>query len=318
VPGKPWERSVADPPTNAWLLIGDEASFPDQAELDYVRKHWRYDDSVWTSPKQAQPGDLLFFYFMSPAKEIRFAARAASYPYFDAALVPNSLRNVSDKQWWVRYTPMVELNAVPYLRLQELMDGHLILRGRPVHYLPPVVANKILKLGARGRQLRAVDASVLQKPVGDPNLPDPSRMTLKRWRSLSQGPLQLERQVEEYVVEPLLRLALPQDSSISWKRAVRLQIGVPDYVVYRDGVPSCAVEVKVGVREARTRDRWSDSPDFRQVQRYARELGVGSALIDSNRVFLLGAKASKPKAVLLRKECSPDDLMRIGRHLSGA
>jgi hypothetical protein len=65
--------------TNAWLLVGDDASFPDQKELAHVRKHWRYDDSVWTSAKQVQPGDLLFFYFLSPMKKIRFVARAASF-----------------------------------------------------------------------------------------------------------------------------------------------------------------------------------------------------------------------------------------------
>jgi len=71
---------LAIPPTNAWLLIGDEASFPTASDLRDNRRRPLTDDQIWTGSKQTQPGDLLFFYFVAPRKAIHFAARAASYP----------------------------------------------------------------------------------------------------------------------------------------------------------------------------------------------------------------------------------------------
>ncbi len=169
---------------------------------------------------------------------------------------------------------------------------------------------------AKGR-LTPIDAAVLQKPVGDPRFPSPSRMGLPRWRSLSEGPLKLERQVEEYIVEPLLRLALTGIPGISWRRAVRLAGGVPDYVVYSRDQPTCAVEVKVGVREVPGRRTWTASPDFQQVRRYASELAVPAALIDSNRIFLFAAGGREPRQIVRRQDCTPSELKDIGRHLSG-
>ena len=69
---------VAIPPVNAWLLIGDEASYPTATDLREGRTYWNF-DSIWTGPRQAQPGDLLFFYFIAPRKAIHFVARAAAH-----------------------------------------------------------------------------------------------------------------------------------------------------------------------------------------------------------------------------------------------
>ncbi len=102
-----WSNFVDSPPTNAWLLVGDEASRPGDDELSDFRRSWRAAETLWTSPKQVQPGDLLFFYFISPIKAVHFAARAASYPFFDSSITVNAYKKVSDHQWWVRYTPMV-------------------------------------------------------------------------------------------------------------------------------------------------------------------------------------------------------------------
>jgi type I restriction enzyme R subunit len=81
---------LAIPPTTAWLLIGDEASFPTASDLRDNRRRPLTDDQIWTGSKQTQPGDLLFFYFVAPRKAIHFAARAASYPLFDSKIGVNA------------------------------------------------------------------------------------------------------------------------------------------------------------------------------------------------------------------------------------
>ena len=87
------QRLLAGPPTNAWLLLGDEAS-PTRRELQGHAPGWPSRPSLWTAPRQAQPGDLLFFYFIDPIKAVHFAARAASYPFFDPSIEVNAMRAV--------------------------------------------------------------------------------------------------------------------------------------------------------------------------------------------------------------------------------
>ena len=45
---------LAIPPTNAWLLIGDEASFPTESDLRDNRREPLSDDQIWTGSKQTQ------------------------------------------------------------------------------------------------------------------------------------------------------------------------------------------------------------------------------------------------------------------------
>lgn len=259
-------------PTNAWLLIGDEASMPTDEELRRSRTTWRA-ECLWTGPKQVQPGDLLFFYFMAPTKAIRFIARAATYPIFDPHEGVNSVKPVDPNQWWLTHTPLVPVAPVPFAFLQRLHGGYLNLRGKPSHYLPPEVVTELLQEARPVEPASPLDRAVPQVPVGDPLLPDPSEVPRRAWAAMADGPLKLERQVEQYVVEPLLRLALPADKDVSWQKAYRLKGGVPDYVVLRCGTPCGVVEVKLGVREPFDGD-WSTSPDFRQVIRYAELLDV--------------------------------------------
>ena len=84
--------------------------------------------------------------------------------------------------------------------------------------------------------------------------------------------------------------------------------------------PACPVKfeepVKVGVRMPRDGD-WSQSPDFKQVLKYARELDVVAALIDCNKMFLIAFGASAPTATIERDRATADDLRDIGRHLTG-
>lgn len=302
---------LAAPPTNAWLLLGDQASYPDAHELRDMRRA-APGDYVWTAPKRAQPGDLLFFYFIAPHKAIHFAARAASHAFFDRTIGVNARKPVDPNQWWVEHTPLVELHPVPYAELQELMGGHLILRGRPQQYLPPKVAKQLIGR-APGRK---IDPLILQTPVGSPDLPNPARVQLPGWRGLADGPLKLETQVEEYVVKPLLRLCLPQ--SARFQQGYRLTSGGrPDFVILNSDKPRAVIEVKVGVRQPQN-DDWGKSPDFQQVSRYAREIDVPAALIDTNQIFLIHRRGKAPFATIQRSRATASDLKRIGRHLTGS
>ncbi len=238
-----------------------------------------------------------------------------SYPFFDSDIDVNSENPVDPNQWWVTYTPQIEVTPVSFAELNGLMDGYLNLRGKPSHYLPPAVVRGILDRAVDLDRMSKADRLVFQKPVGSADLPNPALVRIAGWRKMADGPLKAERQVEQYVVDPLLRLSLPKRRSVHCKKQYRLKSGgIADYVVLESGIPQSVIEVKLGVRAPRDRD-WSRSPDFQQVLRYARELNVAAALIDCNRIFLIAPGASAPTAMIERDRATADDLRDIGRHL---
>jgi hypothetical protein len=311
------KKILAIPPTNAWLLMGDEAAFPTNTDLRDNRRRPLSGDQIWTGSKQTQPGDLLFFYFIAPRKAIHFAARAASYPFFDSGIGVNANKPVDPNQWWVSYTPQIPIKPVFFAELNALMDGYLNLRGKPSHYLPPKVVRAIFNQGVDLDQMTKTDRLVFQEPVGSAELPDPMKVRLADWKKMADGPLKAERQVEQHVVEPLLRLALPKNRSLRSQKQYRLKSGgIADYVVLESDTPRSVIEVKLGVRMPHDGD-WSRSPDFQQVLRYSRELNVAAALIDCNRIFLIAPGASAPTTIIERDSATAADLREIGQHLAG-
>ena len=310
------DRLCATPPVNAWLLMGDEASFPTAAELRRMPRTWR-EECLWTGPKQVQPGDLLLFYFMAPRKAVHFVARAAGYPVFDPSIAVNAVKEVDPNQWWVGHTPLVAVRPLAFRDLKEAMGGHLNLRGKPTHFLRPEIIQQLVT-NRRLVPSRAGGDEVLQVPVGDAELPDPSELELRGWRAMADGAFHLEAQVERYVVEPLVRLALRGTSGHTLVKGRRLPDGsVPDYVVVRDGAPTAVIEVKLGVRTPSTGD-WRSSPDFRQVMRYSAALDVPATLVDSNRVFLIPAGGTAPEAILPRRDMSQAGLVQIRQHVTAS
>lgn len=303
-------------PVNAWLLIGDAAAYPTARELDQMRRRGTPSD-IWTAPPQALPGDLLLFYFMHPIKEIRFAARAASNPFFDASIHVNAERVVDRHQWWITHTRLLEVPPVSFRELADALGGHVVLKGKPRHYLSPQVVDRLAAIMAQrnGGRLGSELADVVRTPVGDPNLPDPGEVSLEVWSRMADGAFRLERQVEQYVVEPLLRMALAAAAGFDWKQAHRVPGGgIADYVIVRNGVPTSVVEAKLGVAEPRN-GRWSASPEFAQVTRYMERLGVPGMLVDSRRAYLVNLGAAEPSQIVHRASATADDLAAIGRHL---
>lgn len=306
-------------PVNAWLLVGDEASYPTSRELKRARRK-EVSDDIWTAPSQAQPGDLLLFYFVDPVKEVRFAARAASHPFFDSSVGVNALGAVDPHQWWITHTPLVETPPVTFKELAEAWGGHVILRGKPRHYLPPSVVGRlqaVMAAKAQGGAMHPELASVVQLPVGDPVLPDIASLTPEAWSRIADGVLMLERQVEQYVVEPLLRMALADRPGYEVMQAYRLPDGgVPDYAIAREGTVTAVVEAKVGIAEPRD-SNWAASAEFAQIRRYMDRLGVPGLLVDSRRAYLIEPGAAVPSLVVARTSANAADLQEIGRHLTG-
>jgi hypothetical protein len=115
---------------------------------------------------------------------------------------------------------------VSFAELSELMGGHLILKGKPSHDLPPELVRGILERAVDLDRLIKADRLVFQLPVGSADLPNPALVRLAGWRKMADGPLKAERQVEQYVVAPLLRLSLSKGRSAGSQKQYRLKSGV--------------------------------------------------------------------------------------------
>lgn len=304
-------------PVNAWLMVGDEQSWPEPSELGQPDDD-RVPTGIWTAPSQAQPGDLLFFYFMAPIKAIRFVARAASHPYFDSREVVMTRKELDRHQWFVTHTPLVEVPALGFSSLEALHGGNLVLRGKPRHYLRPEVVRGVdAQMFSDLQPATALQRQVLQTPSGDPLLPAPEDMTLQQWSAMADGALKLEAQVEEHVVSPLLRLATSGLTDVVFEKQHKTSDGgIVDWVVRRGGSVSGVIEAKVGVAEP-SGGRWEFSPDLKQLQRYMEAEGVPGMLIDSKRMFLVERGGHAPSRVLSRSTMTPADLRAVGQHLAG-
>jgi hypothetical protein len=308
---------VALPPENAWLMLGDEASYPSRtATLD------AYEDGLsgvyetcWTAAKQTKVGDLLLFYFTAPRKTVSFAARAASSAFFDPTIGVNAHGEVRDEQWWCWTTPLVAVDPISLSVLNEASGGGLILRGRSGRYLRPEFIDA-LALTALDEEMRDELADIAVTPHGSPHLPAPSSTSLTELRTLAAGALALEATVERHVVEPLLRIALAKDARATFKPQQRIDRRLADYVVEYNDLPSCVIEVKLAVR-ATAGAPWSTSPDFQQLRWYADKLGTNGVLIDAHRIHLVHRGASEPFVTIERDSLSDSDIAVLRSHLLG-
>jgi len=303
-------RALDGPPRNAWLLVGDQASLdilnatPDDFYSTDVEHYW-------TAPKQVQPGDLLFFYFMAPHKEVRFVGRAASFPFF-ADNIPVAGDRAGLNQWWVYYARVQQIKPIPLEAVRESFDGHIILRGGPT-YVPPRAVESLLPL-IDPKVLEVIGATV---PTGLDLLPPGTGTDLPAWTQIASGALTLERHVEDHIVEPLLQLAFAAHKDVEVGRQLRIPgAGVVDFSIARDGAVRSVIEVKLGVRFRRVAGS-QESPDFAQVLRYANTLGVPSMLMDANRLFLFRRGDKLPFRVLQRTDFTDTDLGTVATHLAG-
>ncbi len=288
-------------PVNAWLLIGDEASLPDLKDPGLLSA-----GLTWTGSKQAQQGDLLFIYFMAPDKHVRFAARAAADPYFSDEHEVNKKVPIDRRQWWIPLCEPVELAPIPAKTLWQVYGSVMNLRGRPSHYLKPAVAEQLIARGKPARPTRASDGT-LKTPTGRPELPHPATATLAQLRDIADGGFRTEGEVEQYVVEPLMRLALTRHRNARLEGQVRVGRGLADFVVYRESRPTGVIEVKLGTHLR---------ADSAQLHRYTSTLGVPGMLIDSGRIYL--SSGTRLIREIRRRSLSSTDLRQIGDHLAAS
>ena len=312
LPGDP--RDLA--PRSAWLLLGDDASLPTDAELaeDHRLANSGVFEQLWTVAKQTEVGDLAFIYFTAPRKHVGYVTRVASPAFFDPTIGVNADGDVRDEQWWARLTPLIPVVPVPYATLRALHDDHLPLRGRSGKYLRPEVVDQLIEHIRRSSEVTPELDRVLHPVAGLADLPDPLTMTPQQWSDVSPGALRLEADVERYIVEPLLRFASPPGCRS--ERQYPAGGGKADYALVNDaGRAQSVIEVKLRVRRDR-RGGWDDSADLGQVTRYARALDCPAVLIDCSQIHLIPRGGGEPYLTIDRHETSALDLDRIARHLA--
>lgn len=299
-------------PRNAWLLMGDSASFLTDEDLDEARAEGSVGiyDTLWTAPKNGELGDLVLLYFVSPRKAAYFVARLASRPFWRAGFEVNADRPVGDNQWWAYLTAPIEIEPISFKTLERAADGFLLLRGRSGRYLKPAAVES-LTFTAKRPQQQAELGLVAQPPSARSDLPDPESMSLEEWKAIASGLLPLEARVAEFVVRPLFRFI--GNSSrfpairLSIEAEYRIDAGFVDFVLSADDVPLVAVEVKLMTRRPRS-GVWIESPDFAQLQRYLKELGVPGLLIDAHSVLVVYPGAESPEKEIVRSEATQEDI----------
>ena len=305
-------------PQNAWLLMGDQASYWTREALEEVQAEGAVGvyDTLWTAPKNGELGDLVLLYFTTPRKAACFVARLASRPFWRTDLQVDADKNVDRHQWWAYLTPPIEIEPIPYKTLQEAAGGYLPLRGKSGRYLSPDVIQALRFVAVRPEQQSELERAV-RAPTGHGELPDKTGMTFDQWRQIPSGLLSLEAKVSEYVVEPLIvnvEVAYPGMASIprSFEREYRVPSGYIDFVVRWPDVPSpvAAVEVKLTTLRPST-GVWADSRDFQQLRRYMDDLGTPGLLVDAQRLLLVRPGADAPFAEIIRAEATWEDLALI-------
>lgn len=307
--------SYAIQPKNAWLLIGGDDSYYSSRDLSEARKDAKVGDfGTWTAAKQTEPGDLLFWYFTAPRKEIHFVGRAVDHAYFED--IGETGAKWQGKQWWCHTTAPVAIEPITLADLKSIL-GNVVMLGKSGRYLHTEHAND---LAARIRPRHARDRGelerVLRPVVGDPRLPDPALMDLDAWRGLAAGQLALENHVEQYLVKPLLRLALDSPPDDTTPRQYPVGHKLADYAVIQDNKPTCTIEVKLRVRKPPTRE-WAKCADFKQAVGYGTSLSCNAILMDAFEIHLIKPGADRPLRTLQRGQFTESDLADVRAHLLG-
>lgn len=302
-------------PVSAWLLMGDDASFPDEQDLHQARRNAAagIHDYKWTVSAQALPGDLVLLYFIAPHKAAHFLARVASRPVFRRDLEVGAAKPVHNSQWWADLTTPIQIEPIAFTDLQKAAGGPLLLRGRSGRYLRPQTISALTFRALDPAQQDELDR-IAATPVGLADLPDPDTMNLEQWRELSAGPLHLEELVSRHLVEPLLRHTAGS-AGVRWEREWRIGQRVADYVLFDGPTATHVVEVKKVIRR-KTDEPWEKSRDYAQLRWYADQLGVPGTLMDSHHIVLVEPGAPAPSAVIDRRTSTAADIETIRTHLT--
>ena len=191
--------------------------------------------------------------------------------------------------------------------------GHkLILRGKPTHYVPPRAFDRIVEgLG----ELDDEQALILQRPIGNDELPPAGQIGLAELKEMAAGALDTESMVEEYIVEPLLSLVFPPNDGFRITRQHRLASGrIPDFAVFNGDELLGLIEAKLGI--GRGSGSLVGCPEVAQISRYCQEAGLPGLLIDANEIVLISSDQDEPVAYFERATLVDDDLAAIAGFLT--
>lgn len=314
------------PPRSAWLLKGDEASFPSSDDVEEMAAEALAGifETEWTGPKNGEPGDLALIYFVAPRKQVCFVARFASEPYWQTDVEVNADATVNPNQWWVRLTNLIEIEPITYQQLQGAFDGYLNARGRSGLHLPAGVVEAL--------DFRAADPSQQAELERIAVVPDgvvalaTGVHTLEEWREIPSGMMRLENDVSAHLVEPLFYQLLLHASGTDSQVLIdptagpflepqfRLPgVGIADFAV-RYGphfAPhAMVVEVKLAMIKPES-GIWIGSRDFQQLRRYMDEIDTPGLLIDAHRVVLVRPGEDSPFHEFVRADATWDDIARV-------
>jgi len=299
-------------PRSAWLLYGDEASFP----VDGLYADEDENFCNWTACPHIEIGDTLFFYFMAPRKAIHFVGRAKSRPYFDRSQqVASDTHVVNRHQWWVDYEAVVQVDPISLQEINAACDEPLIMRGRSGKYIRPKAANGLLQHARISYSAFPwCERAALEKVVGRSELPASDHLDLQTLSDLPASLLRLEADVEEFVIEPLYHLLRLRRG---YRLQRRFQIGrqVADYAIFKDGRPHCIIEAKLRTQLDRDRN-WGDSPHVQQAQEYANHFKVKFLIIDCEELFCFDADTLVPRLQFDRRRLTNEDLREIRSHIT--
>jgi len=159
-----------------------------------------------------------------------------------------------------------------------------------------------------------VDAALA--PVeGRSDLPPADKIDLKTLGDIPCGLLKLEAHVEQFFLEPLVRLlSLPS----SFKLVFRQPVGprVADYAITEGGKPRCIIEAKLRMKLGEDRN-WKQSEEVEQARGYANPFKIPFMLVDCEEVFCFRAGERVPFLGRRRRDLTERDLLQIRAHVMG-
>lgn len=305
-------------PRSAWLLVGDQASLHSRADLrTSLRDFQEGYCEPWTGSPRIEQGDLLFIYYIAPHKQIREVTRALDRPYREHESNVLSLKPVSRYQWLVNLAPPIQIHPISYAELADALGEKPLLKGRSGKYLPSRVANKLIEeIRVKYSPAKELERHILQEVVGREDLPKNRPLSLSVWSSLPSALLRLEKEVEEYIVDPLFDLCdLGRDFVVRHQQPV--VGGISDYVIERsDGNTTCIVEVKQRIQSPDSGVAWSKSADYQQLQKYCSVSRCNGALVDCDQIILFNTQRHFVQR-FDRRSLTVDELKSISAHFRG-
>jgi hypothetical protein len=300
------------PPRNAWIIIGNDDSWVDRQRLDGINAEPDY--WYWNGSPHTEEDDLLFFYYTAPRGAVCFVARADRDPYYEAHV--DSRAEISPGQWCFGLKSMVEIEPITFKDLCAICGETLILKGQSGKKLTAAMANALLSCIKIRHPTDSDIRDDIMQPVENHALPRPGAMTLDDLRNLASGHLNLEKEVEEYVVDPLLRLAGLGEAPYRIERQVRVGRGLADRVVYHNDKTVCVIEVKRRLHLDRNRN-WAACIDLGQVEGYATMLSADFMLVDVDRIACFKAGDKTPSVEFDRRHLDEDAIEDIALYASG-